>query len=124
MEREMSMEVMQEQMTGVQVELTRINTTLASHSEQIKGALKRIDEQAQLTETVHKLATSIELLVAKQEITTEKVAETNKRLEAITHDVEDIKQKPAKKWDGLMTIIISALAGGIISYILIQMGLK
>ena len=124
MEREVTMESMQNQMNGMQTQLVQINATLATHSEQIKGALKRIDEQAQLTATVHKLATSIELLVAKQEITSEKVAETNKKLEAINRDVEDIKQKPARKWDELVKLIIAAVVGGIGGFILTKLGLK
>ena len=124
MEHEVTMEAMQDQMNGMKDELTRVNTTLATHSEQLKSIFKRLDEQSQLTQTVHKLATSIELLVAKQEVTTEKVAETNKKLEAITHDVEEIKQKPAKRWDELVKIIISAIAGGILAYLLTRVGLK
>ena len=124
MSNEVSIEVMQDKMDGMHEELKEINTTLATHSEQIKAALKRIDEQAQLTETVHKLATSIELLVAKQEITTEKVAETNKKLESITHDVEDIKQKPAKKWDESVKAILLGLIAGVVAYFLSKIGLK
>lgn len=124
MEREVTMESMQNQMNGMQTQLVQINATLATHSEQIKGALKRIDEQAQLTATVHKLATSIELLVAKQEITSEKVAETNKKLEAINRDVEDIKQKPARKWEDLVKLVIAAVVGGVGTYILTKFGLK
>ena len=124
MEREVTMESMQNQMNGMQTQLVQINATLATHSEQIKGALKRIDEQAQLTATVHKLATSIELLVAKQEITSEKVAETNKKLEAINRDVEDIKQKPARKWEDLVKLVIAAVVGGVGTYILTKLGLK
>lgn len=124
MEREVTIESMQAEMNGMQSELTKINTTLAQHSEQIKGALKRIDEQAQLTETVHKLATSIELLVAKQEVITDKVSETNRKLEAITQDVEDIKQKPAKHWEELIKVVLAAVAGGVITYLLTRLGLK
>ena len=124
MEHEVTMEAMQDQMNGMKDELIQVNTTLATHSEQLKSIFKRLDEQSQLTETVHKLATSIELLVAKQEVTTEKVAETNKKLEDITHDVEEIKQKPAKRWDELVKIIISAIAGGILAYLLTRVGLK
>ena len=124
MENEVSVEKMQSQMETMQHELAEMNTTLVKHSEQIKAALRRIDEQAQLTETVHKLATSIELLVAKQEITSEKVAETNKKLEAITHDVEDIKQKPAKKWDESVKAIVLGLIAGVVAFFLSKIGLK
>ena len=123
MPNEVSIEIMQDRMEGMQEELKGINVTLGKHSEQIKAALKRIDEQAQLTETVHKLATSIELLVAKQEITSEKVAETNKKLEAITHDVEDIKQKPAKRWDDSVKAILLGLIAGIVAFFLSKIGL-
>ena len=123
MEREVTMEAMSEKINEVQTELVRINTTLATHSEQIKGALRRIDEQAQLTETVHKLATSIELLVAKQDITTEKVAETNKKLEHIAHEVEDIKQKPAKRWEDVIKALVVGVVGGVLAFVLAKIGL-
>ena len=123
MEREVTMEAMNEKITEVQFQLSEIHTTLATHSEQIKGALRRIDEQAQLTETVHNLATSIQLLVAKQEITTEKVAETNKKLEDITSKVSDLEQKPARKWEHMVKTLIGGIVAGVLAYMLAKLGL-
>ncbi|MBP5478361.1 MAG: hypothetical protein J6Y15_03265, partial [Bacteroidaceae bacterium] len=63
-------------------------------------------------------------LVAKQEVITDKVSETNRKLEAITQDVEDIKQKPAKHWEELIKVVLAAVAGGVITYLLTRLGLK
>ena len=119
-----TMESMQEKLDRMNDQLQKMNLTLSTHTEQIKGALKRIDEQAKLTETVHNLATSIQLLVAKQEVTTEAVTETNRRLQSIINDVDELKQKPAKKWEESVRTVVLGILAGLVAFLLSKFGLK
>ena len=118
------MEINDKEFLEMQETLSEIKATLAQHSEQIKGALKRIDEQTKLTESVHELAASVRLLASEQKHTLEKVEETNRKVDSVSADVEELKSKPAKKWDELIKHIISGLIGALIGYLAIRVGLK
>ncbi|MBQ4073905.1 MAG: hypothetical protein IJD39_01720 [Clostridia bacterium] len=69
----------------------------------IKAAFRRIDEQTRLTDTVHQLALSIRDLANKQENTQQAVA-------SIRRDVDELKSRPARRWEAVMMEIIKYLA--------------
>ena len=70
-----------------------------------------------MTECVHRLATSVETLALEQKSTKEK-------LDNLSEDVEEIKNKPAKRWDSIVTVIITAIATAIVTYFLTKIGIK
>ena len=88
-----------------------IGAALARQEEQIKGLARRMDNLEKLTESVNALALSVERLTNQQ-------ATTDNQLETLTDDVTELKEKPAKRWDMVITAIISALVGGGIAYII------
>ena len=45
-------------------------------------------------------------------------------MDKLTHEVEEIKEKPAKRWDSVTTVIITAVVTAVITYILTQLGLR
>ena len=87
------------------------------HTEQIKTAFKQIDEAKSMAESVHKLATTVEILVHEQK-------DTSKKVDKLTSEIEEIKEKPAKRWDSVATVIITAIATAIVTFVLTQLGLK
>ena len=88
-----------------------IGAALARQEEQIKGLDRRMDNLEKLTESVNALAISVERLTNQQ-------ATTDNQLETLTDDVTELKEKPAKRWDMVITAIISALVGGGIAYLI------
>lgn len=104
--------------------LLEIKGELAAQKEQIKGALRRIDEQAKLTESVHELALSVQAFAVKQDALSEKVADTNKKLDVVSTDVEELKQKPAKRWDESVKVIIGVVITAVATYFITMLGLK
>ena len=66
-----------------------IGAALARQEEQIKGLARRMDNLEKLTESVNKLAISLERLTARE-------SATEKQVENLVEDVESIKEKPAK----------------------------
>ena len=88
-----------------------IGAALARQEEQIKGLARRMDNLEKLTESVNALALSVERLTNQQ-------ATTDNQLETLTDDVTELKEKTAKRWDMVITAIISALVGGGIAYII------
>lgn len=89
----------------------------ARHTEQIKTAFKQIDEARSMAESVHKLATTVEILAIEQK-------STNDKVDKLADDVEEIKEKPARRWDSAATVVITAIISAVITYILTQVGLK
>ena len=86
------------------MDIQEIGAALARQEEQIKGLARRMDNLEKLTESVNKLAISVERLTAQQ-------AATDTQIETLTGDVNEIKSKPAKRWDTVIAAIISALIG-------------
>ena len=91
--------------------MQEIGAALARQEEQIKGLARRMDNLEKLTESVNALAISVERLTNQQQT-------TDNQLETLTDDVTELKEKPAKRWDMVITAIISALVGGGIAYLI------
>jgi chromosome segregation ATPase len=63
-----------------------------------------MDNLEKLTESVNKLAISVERLTQQQ-------ATTETQVETLSDEMNEIRDKPAKRWDTVVTAIISALVG-------------
>lgn len=88
-----------------------IVAALARQEEQIKGLARRMDNLEKLTESVNKLAISVERLTAQQ-------ATTETDMETLTNQVNEMQNKPVKRWDAVITALISALIGAGIAYLI------
>ena len=86
------------------MDMQEIGTALARQEEQIKGLARRMDNLEKLTESVNKLAISVERLTAQQQTTDTEITK-------LTGDVTELKEKPAKRWDTVIAAVISALVG-------------
>ncbi len=100
-----------------ETEVQQALVELATQREQIKTLFTRVDEQKTLTESVHKLALSLERLTSAQKSTADKVDD-------LTSDVEELKTKPAKRWDSATTVVITAIITAMITFIFTKVGLK
>ena len=81
--------------------------------ERIENISRQLKEQKALTDSVHKLATSVELLASTQK-------STEKKVDHLTREVEEIKYKPAKRWD----LVVTALITGVMAFLLAEFGIK
>jgi archaellum component FlaC len=81
-----------------------IGMAIARQEEQIRGLAQRMDNLEKLTESVNKLAISVERLTQQQ-------ATTETQVETLSDEMNEIRDKPAKRWDTVVTAIISALVG-------------
>ena len=95
------------------MDMQEIGAALARQEEQIKGLARRMDSLEKLTESVNKLAISVERLTSQQ-VTTET------QITALTGDVNELKDKPAKRWDMVIAAVISALIGAGITLLIKQ----
>lgn len=85
-------------------QLNEQRSQISRLEEKVKAAFIRIDEQKKLSDSVYSLALSVERLTIGQQNTVEQV----KRLRT---DVDDIKNRPSKRWDLIVTSVISAIVG-------------
>ena len=86
------------------MDIQEIGQAMVRQEEQIKGLARRMDNLEKLTESVNKLAISVERLTAQQKT-------NDTEIEKLTGKVNDLEAKPAKRWDTVIAAIISALVG-------------
>ena len=81
-----------------------------------KSNTHRLEKLEESTEAINRLATSMEVMVNKQE----QVAETVDKLDG---KVTALEAKPMKRVDGLVDKIIWAVCAAVITFLLARMGL-
>lgn len=86
------------------MEMQEVVAAIARQDEQIKSLADRMGNLEKLTDSVNKLAISLERLTAKE-------AAVETRVGEIAQDVDDLKEKPVKRWETVIATVISALVG-------------
>ena len=97
-------------------EIAKIQAAQAAADEQHKTIFRRLDKQDEMIESVQKLATSVERLTLKQD-------GTEKKLDGLCQDVDEIKAKPGKRWEGLVQNLLYAFGGALVAYVVARLGL-
>lgn len=85
----------------------------AHMEEQIKTLFKQQDEIKELTMSVQKIALALE----RQGVA---LQSTEKKVDGVKQDVDEIKSKPARRWDAVIAAVIS----GIVMFLLGHFGMK
>lgn len=97
-------------------EIAEIKAHQAASEEQHKTIFRRLDKQDEMIESVQKLASSVERLTLKQE-------STQKKVDSLCDDMDEIKAKPGKRWEGIVQNAIYAAVGALVMYVLTRLGL-
>lgn len=98
------------------MEETEIAGRLSAVEQRSKSNSHRLDALERHTEAVNTLATSVAVMAEKVEATGEKV-------DGLCADVQEIKQKPAKRWETVTAQVISILVAAVLGYIIARLGL-
>lgn len=80
----------------------------ADRAERNTGRIKKLEEEH---EAIHQIATSVAVMA-------EKMDSMNKSLTNMSAKVEDIENRPAKRWESLVSAIIGALGGAFLGWIM------
>ena len=72
-----------------------------------EGRIKKLETEH---EVLHQLATSIAVMA-------EKMDSMSKSVNTLADRVEEIENKPAERWDKVVTAIIGALVGGFVGWL-------
>ena len=78
-----------------------------------EGRIKKLEDE---NGTLHSLATSVAVMV-------EQMKQINTNVTTLKEEVEELKEKPAKRWDSLVEKALWAVVGAMLAYVLSQIGL-
>lgn len=105
-----------EQTLQIEREIKDLSARLAAAEEQHKTLFSRLDRQEKMVDTVHKLALSVNELANK-------LGNMQGRMDSLCEDVEEIKEKPAKRWEGVVEKVLYTVVGALATYLLAKVGL-
>ncbi len=95
---------------------SEIYATLSALEQRSKSNSHRLDALERQTEAVNHLATSVAVMA-------EKVESTGEKVDGLCVDVQEIKQKPGKRWETIVTTVLTALISAVVGYFLARLGL-
>ena len=78
-----------------------------------EGRIEKLEEEHG---TLHSLATSVAVMV-------EQLKQMNESIDTLSDEVEEIKEKPGKRWDSLVDKLIWGVAGAILAFLLARLGI-
>lgn len=89
---------------------------LVEVDQRAKSNSKRIDSLESKVEDIHEIASSIKVLASEMKTMREDVNEINNRL-------KQVEEKPAKRWEGLVKLVLTGVGTALIGYFLAKIGL-
>lgn len=96
--------------------MDELEKTVVQHTEQIKTLFANQNQLQKLVDSVNSLAVSVKELALKQNALSGDVS-------GLRSDVDELKEKPAKKWDDITGKIIWAILAAVIGVVLGKFGL-
>ena len=97
-------------------EVIRLEKTQAAQQEQIKTLFGRVDKQDALIEVLRTQTATIGTLADGQ-------ARIEKKVSSLTGELDEIKQKPARKWENAVDIVFKLVLTAMVGVLLAKMGL-
>lgn len=90
---------------------------LTETEQRSKSNLKRLDKLEKETEAINRLATSMEVMVTKQDA-------MNGTVTKLSNDVETLKAEPGKRWKFVIEKAIYFVVAAVVGYFLAKAGLQ
>lgn len=97
--------------TVTEAEFKEIVERLSAGESSIKSAHHRIDDIEKKQDDLADLVSSVKVLADREARVEEDVSE-------IKTDVKELKEKPSKRYDTIITAILTAVCGGVVGYLL------
>ena len=96
--------------------LTEVEARAASNTH-------RLDKLEESTEAINRLATSMEVIVERQEQGFKQQERVEQAVNKLDSKVTALEDKPKKRWDELVDKIVWLIAAALIGFVLAQIGL-
>lgn len=87
---------------------------IEERSHRNEGRIKNLEEAQ---DTLNRIATSVEVIAAKQAI-------IERSVETLTEKVDALERKPGKRWETLAEKVLMVVAGAVLALALTQIGLS
>lgn len=97
-----------------EIEITK---ELTNHDENIKSLKRRMGKVEEQSKAINNLAMSVKELAINMNTMNEKQEEQGKRL-------AELEAKPARRWEQIVSLIITTLVGALLGYLLSRLGIK
>lgn len=94
----------------------KIEHRLTAVEDRAKSNEHRIEELEKRQDNLEDLTSAVNVLAVREE-------NVEKTVNEIKTDVKDLTNKPVKRWDGVVDKAISAVVGGLITYVFFKLGL-
>ena len=98
------------------MEEVQLEHRLSDVENRSKSNTKRIDKLEESTEAINNLATSMQVIVVKQE-------QINTNVQKLDTKVESLEAKPGKRYESIVEKMLLVVASAVITYILSHLGL-
>ena len=93
---------------------------LAEHGKEIGSLKHRVDELEESTDTIHQLVVSVKELAMNMQSMIKEQERYAKSQERAFQRIEVLEKKPAKRWETVATVAITALVSGLVAFALAQ----
>ena len=90
---------------------------LTNHEENIKSLKHRMSIIEEQSQAINSLALSVKELAINMKIMNEKQEEQGKRL-------TELESKPGKRWEQVVSLIITTIVGAVLGYLLSRLGMN
>ena len=91
---------------------------IAEHGKEIGSLKHRVNELEEKTDVIQELALSVKELAMNMQSMIKEQERQSKAQERAFQRINSLEKRPAKHWDTLVTVIITAIASGVITYFL------
>ena len=90
---------------------------LTETEQRSKSNMKRLDKLEKETEAINRLATSMEVMVTKQDA-------MNDNMTKLSNDVETLKSEPGKRWKFVVEKALYFIIAAVVGFFLAKAGLQ
>ncbi len=93
-----------------------VAVSLTEHDHEIGSLKHRVDNMENLVHATNELAMSVRELTVNVANNSNQMERYEDRLRAQGERIGELEKKPSKRWDLLMTTIITAIASGVVGF--------
>lgn len=103
--------------------LEEIAIKLTEHHKEIGSLKHRVDDLEENTNTIHELVISVKELALNIKSMIHEQERIAKSQERAFQRIEVLEKKPAKRWESVVTVLITVAVTAIVTYCLSRIGL-
>lgn len=95
-----------------------IAVSIAEHEKEIGSLKHRVADLEEIVDAINELAVSVRELAITVTNNNERMEGYERRFERQGERIGELEKKPAKRWDSLTNVVITALVSGVIGFVL------